>query len=100
MKTSTHNQTLNLSEITDLNAATSAAFTAQARAALADNITVVDVDLSQIRMIDSSGLGALISLHKTVCARGGGLRVLNPSPGARQVLELTRLHRVFEIVQA
>jgi anti-anti-sigma regulatory factor len=42
----------------------------------------------------------LITLHKKVCARGGGLRVVNPSPGARQILELTRLHRVFEIVQA
>jgi len=49
--------------------------------------------------VDSSGLGALIALHKTMCARGGGIRILRPTPVVHQVMELTRLHRVFEIIQ-
>ena len=98
MKIQHQTNTLVLSEITELNAANSAALCQDARAALRDGITLVDVDLSQTRMIDSSGLGALITLHKNMCTRGGGLRILNPAPNAQQILELTRLHRVFEIV--
>ena len=28
----------------------------------------------------------------------GTVRLINPAPNVRQILELTRLHRVFEIV--
>jgi len=48
--------------------------------------------------LDSSGLGTLISLHKTLRARNGTVRLLKPAPNVQQILELTRLHRVFEIV--
>ena len=41
----------------------------------------------------------LISLHKTACSRQGSLRILNPTPGVLQILELTRMHRIFEIVK-
>jgi len=44
-------------------------------------------------------LGALIALHKSVAANKGMLRILQPTPTAQQILELTRLHRVFEIVK-
>ena len=33
----------------------------------------VEVDLSQLRMIDSSGVGALVSLYKRVRAQGGNV---------------------------
>jgi anti-sigma B factor antagonist len=88
-----------LSNITELDATNSAALCLDVREALKEAMTFIDVDLSQTRLIDSSGLGALITLHKTMCARGGGLRVLNPAPNVKQILELTRLNRVFEIVQ-
>lgn len=68
------------------------------KAALQENHRVLDIDLSEVRFLDSSGLGALISLHKTMCARAGQARVVNPSAPSRQVLELTRLHRTIEIV--
>ena len=60
----------------------------------------VFIDLSVTRFIDSSGLGVLLSLNKTVRARGGVLKLLNPSSAVAQLIELTRLHRVFEIVNA
>lgn len=58
------------------------------------------IDLSNTRFIDSSGLGVLLSLNKSVRAAGGILKLLNPSPAVAQLIELTRLHRVFEIVHA
>lgn len=60
----------------------------------------VSIDLSKTRFIDSSGLGVLLSINKTLRAQGGELKLLNPSPAVAQLIELTRLHRVFEIVHA
>lgn len=61
---------------------------------------IVSIDLSKTRFIDSSGLGVLLSLNKTLRAQGGVLKLLNPSSSVAQLIELTRLHRVFEIVHA
>jgi anti-sigma B factor antagonist len=91
--------TLALSGITELKGANSAMLRDEARAALRTGLTTIDVDLSETRFVDSSGLGALIALHKTMCARGGKLRIIDPTPSVQQILELTRLHRVFEIVK-
>jgi anti-sigma B factor antagonist len=88
-----------ISGISELNATNAGAFRDGARAALNQDTTGADVDLSETRFLDSSGLGALIALHKTVSARGGALRILRPTPTAQQVLELTRLHRILEIVK-
>jgi anti-sigma B factor antagonist len=99
MKAQVLTTTLLLSEITELNATNSTLLRDDARAALKEHVTTIDVDLSQTRLVDSSGLGALIALHKTMCARGGVVRILHPTPSVQQILELTRLHRVFEIVK-
>jgi len=66
---------------------------------LADRLKNIEIDLSQTMFLDSCGLGALISLHKTACTRSGAVRLLNTTPPVQQILELTRLHRVFEIVK-
>jgi anti-sigma B factor antagonist len=67
---------------------------------IAPQVTETSVDLSKTRFIDSSGLGALLSLHKTLRSQGGILKLLNPSAAVTQLIELTRLHRVFEITHA
>jgi len=54
----------------------------------------VEVDLSQLRMIDSSGVGALVSLYKRVRAQGGSvvLKGVRDQPLAIfQLLQLDRL---------
>jgi anti-anti-sigma factor len=58
----------------------------------------LEIDLSETTFMDSIGLDALIALHKTMLARGGQLRLINPSLVCRKLLELTRLHRIIEIV--
>ncbi len=55
------------------------------------------VDLSAVRFIDSSGLGALVSGFKNASAREGSLKLCCLQPQVRSMFELTRLHRVFEI---
>jgi anti-sigma B factor antagonist len=98
MKIEQTSDTLTVRDLSQLNAVNSATFRDETRAALTTQ-TVLDVDLSQTRLVDSSGLGALISLHKTMASRKGHVRILSPTPTVEQILELTRLHLVFEIVK-
>jgi anti-sigma B factor antagonist len=99
MKIQHQGSTLLVSGLTELNATNATGFRDTVRSALNPQITVLDVDLSETRFLDSSGLGALISLHKTMSTSKGLVRILKPTPTAQQILELTRLHRVFEIVK-
>ncbi len=55
------------------------------------------IDLSAVRFVDSSGLGALVSGFKNASAREGSLKLCCLQPQVRSMFELTRLHRVFEI---
>ena len=91
--------TLRISDVTELAAATSNSFRDQARAALTNAQKNIEIDLSQTTFIDSCGLGALIALQKTACGRQGTVRLLNPQPPVQQILELTRMHRIFQIVR-
>src|SRR6185295_5867052 len=99
MKMEIDGDTLRISEVQELAAANANAFRDVAREAMGHERKNVEVDLSRATFIDSCGLGALIALHKTACARNGNVRLLNPLPPVRQILELTRMHRIFEIVK-
>ena len=55
----------------------------------------VEVDLSQLRMLDSSGVGALVSLYKQVRARGGEVVVLGLRDQPLAIFRLLRLDRVM-----
>lgn len=55
------------------------------------------VDLKDVRFIDSSGLGALVSGFKNAISHQGNLKLSGLQPQVKSMFELTRLHRVFEI---
>ena len=55
------------------------------------------VQLEQVRFIDSSGLGALLSGHKNAAAKSGKLAIANLQQQVLSMFELTRLNRIFEI---
>ena len=93
-----NHQTSVVSGLLELVAANAAQVRDEIRAALPATCVCLDLDLSALTFLDSSGLGALISLHKTLRSRNGTLRLLKPASNVQQILELTRLHRVFEIV--
>ena len=99
MKIQVQGDTLQILGVKELGAATSNAFRDEARAAMSEQQRNIEIDLSQTTFLDSCGLGTLIALHKTACARKGLVRLLNPTPPVQQILELTRMHRIFEIVK-
>ncbi len=91
--------TLSITGLKELGASNATSFRDHARAAMTDAHKFIEVDLSQTMFVDSCGLGALISLHKMACTRNGQVRLLNPTPPVQQILELTRMHRIFEIIK-
>lgn len=97
MKMEVLGDTLRISDVTELGSANANAFRDWVRSSLANGQRNIELDMSQATFIDSCGLGALIALHKTACAKHGALRLVSPQPAVRQILELTRMHRIFEI---
>ena len=93
-----NSRTVRVTELVELVAANASQIRDAIRAALKPTHTTLDLDLSAMTFLDSSGLGALISLHKTMRSQNGTVRLIRPAPSVNQILELTRLHRVFEVV--
>jgi len=54
------------------------------------------VDLAEVPMIDSSGIGLLVRYLTAAKQRAGSLKLLNPSKFAVQTLRMTGLLKLFE----
>ncbi len=100
MKLETKADTLHVTGVRELGATNANEFRDWVRAGLSSEHKHIEVDLSQTSFVDSCGLGALVALHKTACSRSGSLRLLNPQAGVKQILDLTRLSRIFEITRS
>ena len=55
------------------------------------------VDMANCKLIDSSGCGALVASLRIVEKGKGDIKIARPSPQARDLFELTRLHRILEM---
>ena len=68
------------------------------REAIAAGDIGILLDLHDVELVDSTGLGALVALHKSAEDAGGRLCLRRLRPNVTAVLELTRLHRVLHVV--
>jgi len=59
--------------------------------------TLIEVDLSSLRVIDSSGVGVVVSLYKRCKEFGGSVRVTGLANQPLAIFKLLRLDRVFEL---
>jgi anti-sigma B factor antagonist len=57
----------------------------------------VTVDLSELRLIDSSGVGAMVSLYKRVRALGGAVSFVGVTAQPLVIFKLLRLDRAFQL---
>jgi anti-sigma B factor antagonist len=55
------------------------------------------LDLKNVSMIDSSGLGALVAAHSSAKSGGATLRLCNLGSRTNELLQMTRLVTVFEV---
>lgn len=58
---------------------------------------VIVLDLSDMDFICSTGLGAIIAAHLKSRHHQGEIRLVNPRPAVRDLLEITRLTKLFSI---
>jgi anti-anti-sigma factor len=58
---------------------------------------LVVLDLTEVEMLDGGGLGVLVFLHRWTHDHGIQLKLVNPSPFVREMLDRTRLTCVFNI---
>ncbi len=56
------------------------------------------VDLSQVRFLNSSGIGMLITLLAKFRNRGGDLAIMRPSDQLKKLLIITKLEAIFQSV--
>jgi anti-sigma B factor antagonist len=57
------------------------------------------LDLADVGMIDSSGIGLLVRYLTSTKQRGGSIKLLNPSKFAIQTLKMVGVLTVFEVFQ-
>lgn len=57
------------------------------------------LNMSEVYYLDSSGLGELVAAYNTVTRKGGKLKLMKLTRRVQDVVQLTRVYRVFEIFQ-
>ncbi len=56
------------------------------------------LDLAGVTAIDSSGIGEMVACYTTVTKRGGQLKLLRLSPKIKDILHVTQLITVFDVL--
>jgi anti-sigma B factor antagonist len=64
---------------------------------LSNGDTRIVIDLAEVPMIDSSGIGVLMKSLASARQRGGNIKLVNPSKFAVQTLRMVGLLNLFEI---
>ena len=54
-------------------------------------------EMSGLKFVDSSGLGAILSCLRQLNANGGDLKLAGMQKPVRALFELVRMHRIFDI---
>jgi anti-anti-sigma factor len=83
----------------DIVAATAKAFREGLLALIQEGATRVVIDLTDVEMIDSVGLGVFISTHNTLNKVEGQLTVTNASPDVYKLFRTMGLFRHFDIYE-
>jgi anti-anti-sigma factor len=60
-------------------------------------VFTIVLDFQDVKIIKSVCIGLLVSVHKTVSAKGGAIRILNTTPNVRKIFEITRLVELLNV---
>jgi anti-sigma B factor antagonist len=80
-----------------LDASTARVFKKRCEEVWHPEVAAVSADLQQVSFLDSSGVGALLSLYRRLPSPNPSIKLRRVQPAVRAVIELLRLHRIFEI---
>ena len=82
--------------VDELDASNASEFKRDIAPVLLPNTKLV-LDLTHVRFMDSSGLGAMLSCLRLLNGKHGDLKLCGTSAQVRGAFELVRLHRIFDI---
>jgi anti-sigma B factor antagonist len=68
--------------------------------AIQQNVLTCIVDISQLRYINSSGIGVLITILTKFRNKGGEVYLMKPSDNVQKLLVITKLNAIFQIIQS
>lgn len=57
-------------------------------------------DMSQLRFVDSAGIGAILSCLRRLNAKDGDLKLCGLSKSLRASFEIARMHRIIDIMDS
>ena len=100
MKLSSNAETLRVFGLDHLTAGNCRLFVDSVRAGLQPDHRCIEVDLTETGLLDSEGIGALISLYKTMRIRDGRVVLRRAQPAVGQIIRLLRLDQLFELAEA
>jgi anti-anti-sigma factor len=81
----------------DVVAASIGALRQEMQAMMSAGVRQMTVDLTDVRMIDSRGIGLLISAHNSLHKQGGTLAVVHASKDILDLLRTMRIHQHFSV---
>ena len=81
----------------DVVASAVPALRSRMRGAIADGVRDLVLDLGEVRMVDSTGIGLLISAHNSLTRLGGQLTVIHASKEILDLFQLMRIHQHFSV---
>ncbi len=73
------------------------AFREKIKTLLAEGRTKILLNLDNVTLIDSTGLGTLVSVHHSAAARGASVRLCKLGTKFQEVLQVTKLLTVFDV---
>jgi anti-anti-sigma factor len=81
----------------ELDGAAAVSLTEQLCQVTADLVGDLVIDVGLLTFIDSTGLSLLVSLNKKVRASGHTLTLVDPTPMARRLFQITALDQVLTV---
>lgn len=81
----------------ELDDATAGYLLERMRAVTAELPGDLSIDIGLLTFIDSTGLTVLVTLHKRVQALGRALTVMDPTPMARRLFQITGLDKILTV---
>lgn len=95
VKTTNHETKLIIRGSLDIN--TAPALAEEVDRIIASKPTKVEVDLSSLDLIDSSGVAALVKLYKGVRGAGGAVSISGARDQPLAIFKLLRMDKVFNL---
>lgn len=68
--------------------------------AVSHQVMICIIDISQLRYINSSGIGVLITILTKFRNKGGEVYLMSPSESVKKLLAITKLNAIFQVIHS